>query len=154
MKRTSLLFLLFAIGCGGSPSSQPADNAKQPIAGAPAPTGTPNADEAIATIREYFTDPGAGVGFLKVDVEKVSEPVPAPRELVPGGGEAWAYSVTMTCENVVGDKQQNKNWLIVIGRDAGKATVKDYFNDLTKMSKSPVGKEWFAKTGFAEPTIE
>ena len=152
MKRTSALLLLFAIGCGGSKPSQPAENKDQPVAAAP--VEKPNADEAIASIREYFTDPGAGVGFLKVEVDKVSEPVPAPRELVPGGGDAWAYSVTMTCENVVGDRQQNKNWLIVIGRDRGKATVKDYYNDLTRMANSAVGKEWFAKNGFAEPTIE
>jgi hypothetical protein len=89
-----------------------------------------------------------------VEVDKVSEAVVAPKELVPGGGEGWAYSVSMTCENVVGDKQQNKNWLVVIGRDRGKVKVKDYYNDLTKMANSPVGKDWFAKNGFAEPTID
>ena len=84
----------------------------------------------------------------------MSEPVDAPKELVPGGGEAWACSVNMTCENVFGDKQQNRNWLVVIGRDGGKAKVKDYYNDLTRMANSPVGKDWFAKNGFAEPTID
>ncbi len=153
MKRTSTLLLLFALGCGGSQPTPNAARQDQPTA-MPLPTGKPNAEETIASIREYFTDPGTGTGYLKVDVDKVSEPVAAPKELVPGGGEAWAYSVTMTCENVVGDKQQNKNWLIVIGRDHGKARVKDYFNDLTKMANSPVGKEWFAKNGFGEPTIE
>lgn len=147
--------LLFAIGCGGSQPTQPAggDNSNQNGA-APAPAVKPNADEAVASIREYFTDPGTGVGFLKVEVEKVSEPVAAPRELAPDGAECWAYSVNMTCENIVGDKQQNKNWLIVIGRDQGKARVKDYYHDLTKMANSPVGKDWFAKNGFVEPTIE
>jgi hypothetical protein len=45
--------------------------------------------------------------------------------------------------------QQNKNWLIVIGREAGKAKVKDYYNDPTRMANSPVGRDWFAKNGFA-----
>jgi hypothetical protein len=156
VKRISALFLGFAIiGCG-SKATQPAgegDKNQQPVAAVVA-TGKPNSDEAIASIREYFTDPAGGVGFLNVEVEKVSEAVAAPRELVPGGGEGWAYSVSMTCENVVGDKQQNKNWLVVIGRDSGKVKVKDYYNDLTKMVNSPVGKDWFAKNGFAEPTID
>jgi hypothetical protein len=154
MKRTSVLLLLFALGCGGSQPTPPDAGKQVQPAAAPLPTGKPNAEEAIASIREYFTDPGSGTGYLRVDVDKVSEPVAAPSALVPGGGEAWAYSVTMTCENVVGDRQHNKNWLIVIGRDRGKATVKDYFNDLTRMANSPVGKEWFAKNGFGEPTIE
>ena len=153
MKRISTLLFLFAIGCGGQ-TSQPTENKVQPAVEAPLATGKPNPEEAVASIREFFMDPGAGVGFLKIDIDKVSEPVVAPRELVPGGGEAWAYSVSMTCENVVGDKQQNKNWLIVIGRERGKATVKDYFNDLTRLSNSPVGKDWFAKNGFGEPTID
>jgi hypothetical protein len=155
--RYSVLMLVFAVGCGSKPSQPSSGDAnQQPGVAAHAPTtmGKPNPDETVALIREFFTDPARGVGFLNVQVEQVSEAVPAPKELVPGGGEGWAYSVNMTCENVVGDRMHNKNWLVVIGRDAGKARVKDYYNDLTKMSNSPVGKEWFAKNGFGEPTID
>jgi hypothetical protein len=151
VKKYCALLFVFAIGCG-SKSNQPPGGDAQPAAAPVA--GKPNPDETIASIREYFTDPAYGVGFHSVQVEKVSDPVDAPKELVPGGGEAWACSVSMTCENVFGDKQQNRNWLVVIGRDGGKAKVKDYYNDLTKMANSPVGKEWFAKNGFAEPTID
>ena len=153
MKRISALVLVFAIGCGSSSSPTTSGDAKGQAA-ATAPEVMPNRDEAIASIREFFTDPGGGVGYLKVDVEQVSDAIPAPRELVPGGGSGWAFSVNMSCENVVGDRQQNRNWLIVIGREQGKAKVKDYYNDLTRMANSPAGRDWFAKSGFGEPTIE
>jgi hypothetical protein len=152
MKRVSLLFLTFAIGCGSSQSSAPSTGSKQQPAATTevAATGKPSSDEAIDSIREYFTDRGAGVGYQKVDVERVSDPVEAPKDV----GEAWAFSVTMKCESILGDTLHNKNWLVLIGREQGKAKVKQVYNDLNRIAESPLGKEWFVKSKFPEPSVE
>jgi hypothetical protein len=146
MKRVALFLLVFAAGCGGKPAPE-APEAKSPTVGGPAPTtaGKPSEDEAAASIKEYFTDPG--MGWSNVEVKELSAPVAAPAD----AGDLWAYSVTMTCDNVVGDKMLNKNWLILIGRENGKPRVKDYYQSLERVAGSPLGKEWFAKSGLPEP---
>ena len=159
MKRVSLFLLLFAIGCGGNQPASPKADSAPPSGNAsasanPATVGKPSEDEAVASIREYCTDPGSGVGYLNVDVEKVSAAVEAPKEVAAGTGEAWAYSVDMTCESIVGDKLHAKNWLMLIGRENGKVKVKDCYHDLERASTSPLGKDWWAKNGFPEPSIE
>ena len=60
----------------------------------------------------------------------------------------------MNCNNVIGERQQNKNWLVLIGRENGRATVKDYFCNVERVEQSALGGEWFAKKGFAAPGIE
>lgn len=112
----------------------------------------PSTNEAIDSIRDFFTD--SGIGLSNVEVENVSAPVEAPNESVQGSSKVWACSVTLKCDNVIGEKQLNKNWLVLIGREQGKARVASYYKSLTEISESKLGKEWFAKSGFAEPSIE
>ncbi len=153
MKRFYLFVLFsFAIGCGSKPSS-PTAATNEPAAPARVATtcGKPSADEAAASIREYFTDPG--VGCSDVQIETLSEPVEAPVVVRPGTNEAWFFSTTMTCNNVVGEKLKNKDCLLLIARENGRPTVKECYNCLERLQQSPVGKEWFTSKGFAEPAI-
>jgi hypothetical protein len=155
MKRASILFtVLIAVGCGGKPA--PSTGEQQQAGGSttqPATTaGKPSEAEALASIREYFSNPGSG--WSNVEVVAVSVPVEAPKEAAPGVSELWAYSVTMTCDNVIGEKMLNKNCLILIGREYGKPSVKDYFNSLERVAASPLGKDWWAKSGLPEPVVE
>ena len=89
-----------------------------------------------------------------MQIEKVSEPVEAPRNAIQGAGDVWVCSVTMSSNDVFGNKQLNKNWLVLIGRDNGKPTVKQYYNNLEGVETSAIGKEWFVKKGFPTPEIE
>lgn len=155
MKRVSLFLLLAAaVGCGGKPADPTGDNKAQPGDAQAAATtaGKPTEAEAIASIREFFTDPG--MNWKNVEVMSVSPPVEAPKEAAPGVSELWAYSVTMTGDNVIGEKVLNKNWLILIGRENGKPRVKHCFNSLERVASSPLGKEWWAKSGLPEPVVE
>jgi len=146
MKRVSLLMLVFAIGCGGNKSQAPSANNAQPANGPTAPK--PSDEEAIASIRTFLTDPSAGIGFQSVEVEAVSPPMEAPKE----AGDAWVYSVSMKCESILGDKLHHKNWLMLVGRQDGKVKVKECFNNLERIKESPLGNDWWAKSGLPEPT--
>jgi hypothetical protein len=153
MKRVALILFLTAIGCGKSsntPESQ--DHSTPNTTAAPTTSGKPSDSEAITSIREYFTDPG--MGWSNVEVMQVSAPVEAPKEAAPGMSELWAYSVTMTGENVIGEKVLNRNWLVLIGRENGKPKVKDCFNSLERVTASPLGKDWWAKSGLPEPVLD
>ena len=147
---TTFLVFAFAVGCNDAKPAATTDAAQS---GTQSPTtGKPNTDETVASIREYFSGPE--VGFTNVQVEKVSDPVEAPKQVVEGLGEAWVCSVTMNCNNVIGEHQQNKNWLVLINRENGHATVKDHYYSLERVENSPLGKEWFAQKGFPTPAIE
>jgi hypothetical protein len=151
---TAMVLFAFTMGCDGSKPSAP--TAEKPgslsLASSFPTTGKPNRDEVVASINEFFSGPGAG--FTNVRVETVSDPVDAPPTVVRDMGEAWVCSMTMTCNNVIGDRQQNKNWLVLIGRENGRATVKDYFCNLERIEQSALGGVWFASKGFAAPGIE
>jgi hypothetical protein len=154
MKRfLSLLMLSCAIGCGGGKPDSPGSAEKsQPGQSAPLamPTGKPSAEEAVSTIRQFFSQPG--VGFSNVQIEKISEAVEAPPEAGLGWGEVWVYAVTMHCE-FLGDRQLNKDWLVLMNRENGRATVKDYYHNLERVQFSPLGKDWFVSKGFADPDV-
>jgi hypothetical protein len=154
MKRASLfLFILAAVGCGGKPAPSTGEQQQAGSSALPATTaGKPSEAEALASIREYFSNPSCG--WSNVEVVAVSAPIEAPKEAAPGVSELWAYSVTMTCDNVIGDKMLNKNCLILIGREHGKPSVKDYFNSLERVAASGLGKDWWAKSGLPEPVVE
>ncbi len=157
MKRVSLMMLAFVIGCGGSQTGAPSPESNTPSAenasSATSSTGKPSEDEAIESIREFFTDPSQAIGFLKCDVEKISAPIETPKEVL--NGETWAFSVTVKGKSLVGDTDiLHRNWLILIGRENGKAKVKEYFHSLERVANSPLGKEWWAKTGLPEPTTD
>ena len=147
MKRyLSLLVVLFAMGCGQSKSPTSDKTGGEPEM----PAGKPSSDETIASVRDFFAE----CGLSNVQIEKVSEPVEAPRNAIQGAGDVWVCSVTMTSNDVFGNKQLNKNWLVLIGRDNGKPTVKQYYNNLEGVETSAIGKEWFVKKGFPTPEIE
>jgi hypothetical protein len=150
---TTIALFAFIVGCDGAKPSAPATEKPGPESLAkPFPTtGKPNRDEAVDCIREFFSGPGAG--FTNVRVETVSEPIDAPPTIVHEVGEAWVCSMSMTCNNVIGEHQQNRNWLILIVRENGRATVKDYFCNLERIEQSALGGEWFAQKGFAAPGI-
>lgn len=153
MKRTALLLILAAVGCGTSPApSEPTGHQAPPALPAATTSGTPSESEAVASIREYFTDPG--MGWSNVEVMQVSAPVEAPKAAAPGVSELWAYSVTMTGDNVVNERVLNKNWLVLIGRENGKPKVTDCFNSLERVAASPLGKDWWAKSGLPEPVAD
>ena len=155
MKRViAMISMVFAVGCGGSPSNGPAaDNKTSSTSGVAASSaeGKPSSEEATNTIREFFSGPS--VGFSNVEVEKVSDPVETPKSFSQSWGDVWIYCVTMTCKNVVCEKQKNKDWLVFINRENGKATVKDYYGNLEKVEKSPLGKSWFVQKGLPDPTV-
>lgn len=150
MKRISLAMLAFAIGCGGGNQSKTptAENGQPANATSAAATTRPSEAEAAAIIRDYLTDPASGVGFQNIELEKVSQPLEAPKEV----GDAWVYSVSMKCESVIGDKLHNKNWLILVGHQDGKVKVKECYHNLERIKESPLGNDWWAKSGLPEPT--
>ena len=149
MKRyLSLLVVLFAMGCGSQPTSPKSEKTGDESASLPA--GKPSPDETIASVRDFFAE----CGLSNLQVEKVSEPVEAPRNAIQGTGDVWVCSVTMSSNDVFGNKQLNKNWLVMIGRDHGKPTVKQYYSNLEGVVNSPLGMEWFAKKGFPTPEVE
>lgn len=158
MKRFSSLLLILIVGCSASsptsnkehPSSSPASSE----ATMAVTTGKPSLDETKESIRDFFTDPCMGVCYSKVEIQSISEPIQAPAALIQDNSQAWGCSVTMTCASILGDQIINKNWIILIGRENGKAKVKDYYNNLMRLTSSPAGKEWVAQNKFSEPTIE
>jgi hypothetical protein len=151
MKRLmSLLLFGCAVGCGGNqPAAPVAESQSSPRSAPVVATGKPSTDEAISSIREYFSTPVCG--FSNIQVEKISDPVEAPKQAA--GDDAWVCSVTMNCNNVIGCPQQNKNWLVLMSRDHGRVTVKDHYHNLERLEQSPLGKQWFAQKGFPEPVV-
>jgi hypothetical protein len=150
MKRISLAMLAFAIGCGGEkPSQTPTnENGHSAQTTAAIPVEKPSTAEAIASIQAFLTDPAAGVGFQNVEVETVSQPLAAPKE----AGDGWVYSVSLKCDNILGDKLHHKNWLLLVDRQDGKVKVKECYHNLERIKQSPLGSEWWAKSGLPEPT--
>jgi hypothetical protein len=153
MKRAYVLVFAFAMGCGGNPPSQPkAQQSSESSSTAPAnaitSAGKPSEEEAIATIREYFAAPDSGAGFLNVEVEKISAPIDTPKEQ----GDTWAYSVSLKGESMVGGMTiHHQNWVVLVGREDGRTKVKDYFHTLERAANSPLGKDWWAKSGLPAP---
>jgi hypothetical protein len=156
MKRVLIVVVAFAIGCNGSQPSQPktpqnSDSTSAAPAKAFPSAGKPSEEEAVASIREYFTAPGSGAGFLSVEIERISAPIDTPKE----HGDTWAYSVSLKGESLVGGMTiHHKNWVVLVGREDGRTRVKDYYHTLERAANSPLGKDWWAKSGLPSPPSE
>lgn len=118
-----LALAVLAAGCGGS--NKPGDATANTQ-----PAGKPNADEATECIAVHLGQ----CGWKDVQLVSLTDCPQIP----PGAnfaGEAWAYKFNANYVNLFGEKKSSENWVAVVARVDGKATVKSCFDS----SKQLVG---------------
>ena len=120
---------ILTVGCGTK-------SLENPIANQSTPTGKPAADEAKACIITYLNQ----CGWKDVDLAKVVEEPAVPAE-AKSYDESWAFTFTAQYTNVVGERQTSENWMAVVRRSEGKATVKCCFDESRRLVGGHAGTE-------------
>ncbi|HEX3148388.1 MAG TPA: hypothetical protein VHR66_09915 [Gemmataceae bacterium] len=120
---------ILAVGCD--------DNSlEKPTAEQSTPAGKPGADEAKACIVMYLNQ----CGWKDVDLARVTEEPSVPAE-AKSYDEVWAFTFTAQYTNVVGERQTSENWIAVVRRSEGKATVKCCFDESRRLVGGHAGTE-------------